>query len=93
MPERIQRRRSRGWRMPENTIYVGRPTQWGNPFFVGKQGTAEECVRLYQHWLVTQMPILLSEVHEKLHGKNLACWCEIGAPCHADVLLKIANAA
>lgn len=32
MPERIQRQRTKGWRMPDNTVYVGRPTRWGNPF-------------------------------------------------------------
>lgn len=30
--KRIQRKRSKGWKMPDNTIYVGRPTKWGNPF-------------------------------------------------------------
>lgn len=35
MPKRIQRNRSKGWRMPENTVYVGRPTRWGNQFRVG----------------------------------------------------------
>lgn len=35
MPERIQRQRTKGWRMPEGAIYVGRPTKWGNPFRVG----------------------------------------------------------
>ena len=34
MPERVQRKRTKGWRMPENTIYVGRPTKWGNPYHV-----------------------------------------------------------
>lgn len=32
MPERIQRRRTRGWRMPEGAVYVGRPSRWGNPY-------------------------------------------------------------
>ncbi|WP_205762421.1 DUF4326 domain-containing protein [Magnetospirillum aberrantis] len=32
MPDRIQRQRTKGWKMPENTVYVGRGTQWGNPF-------------------------------------------------------------
>ncbi len=32
MPKRIQRKRSKGWRMPPNTVYVGRPTKWGNPW-------------------------------------------------------------
>ncbi len=30
-PKRIQRKRTKGWRMPEGAIYVGRPSQWGNP--------------------------------------------------------------
>ena len=30
--ERIQRKRTKGWKMPDNTTYVGRPTMWGNPF-------------------------------------------------------------
>ena len=34
-PIRIQRKRTKGWRMPPNTVYVGRPTIWGNPFPVG----------------------------------------------------------
>jgi hypothetical protein len=34
--ERIQRKRTKGWRMPENAVYVGRPTKWGNPYQVGK---------------------------------------------------------
>ena len=38
-PVRIQKR-SKGWKMPENTVYVGRPTKWGNPFVVGKPGGA-----------------------------------------------------
>lgn len=46
-PVRIQRRRARGWTMPPNTVYVGRPTEWGNPFVVGIDGTREECMKLY----------------------------------------------
>lgn len=33
-PRRIQRKRTRGWRMPEGAVYVGRPSRWGNPFSV-----------------------------------------------------------
>ena len=32
VPRRIQRSRAKGWRTPPNTVYVGRPTEWGNPF-------------------------------------------------------------
>lgn len=34
-PKRIQRKRTKGWRMPPNTVYVGRPSKWGNPFRLG----------------------------------------------------------
>jgi len=36
-PKRIQRSRAKGWKMPANAIYVGRPTVWGNPYVVGSQ--------------------------------------------------------
>lgn len=34
VPKRIQRKRTKGWRMPANTVYVGRSTKWGNPYYV-----------------------------------------------------------
>lgn len=34
MPQRSQRRRVKGWRMPEGAVYVGRGSKWGNPFRV-----------------------------------------------------------
>ena len=46
-PKRIQRKRTKGWRMPENTVYVGRGSRWGNPYQIGVDGTAEECVQKY----------------------------------------------
>jgi hypothetical protein len=50
-PKRIQRKRSRGWKMPANTLYIGRPTAWGNPFKVGVWGTAQECIEAYERWI------------------------------------------
>ena len=50
-PHRVQRKRTRGWRTPPNTAYVGRPTRWGNPFRVGIWGTAQECVDAYEKWM------------------------------------------
>ena len=112
-PTRIQRRRTNGWRMPANTVYVGRPTKWGNPFH-GKHLMVEECVEAYRALLLrdfrwfrrsgfclwtagaifswsltsqTDVDLLL----EPLRGKNLACWCPLDKPCHADILLELAN--
>lgn len=146
-PQRIQRKRTKGWQMPPNTVYVGRGTRWGNPYRVGKtkvrlpgihgqdwehegrankrsgekhyfvhpdnsityhwvqDATAEQCVELYQeylsgapyrdtcttrHWDKYQAS-MQEEIRAELAGKNLACWCPLDQPCHADVLLEIAN--
>jgi hypothetical protein len=77
--------------MPANTVYVGRPGKWGNVYMVGRDGNAEECVNKYAwlvHWLQRE-----NEIANELRGKDLVCWCKEGAPCHADVLLRLANEA
>ena len=98
---RIQRKRTKGWKMPPNTIYVGRPSLWGNPWST-KSSSAEEAVDLFRHWFeVATIDSTAADGRRgskkalailTLKGKNLACWCPIGSPCHADVLLEIANA-
>lgn len=94
-PQRIQRKRTKGWKMPENTVYVGRPSYWGNPFLHG-HGNIEKMrpilVELFRDWIENDIDAedLRNNIH-LLRGKNLACWCPIGQPCHADVLLEHAN--
>lgn len=104
MPERIQRKRTKGWKMPENTIYVGRPTKWGNPFVVGKPGGAytakvqdqRHAWQLYRSVAIDNEK-LIAAAREELRGKNLACFCPKPSQpyesdcCHAAVLLEIAN--
>lgn len=107
-PERIQRRRSKGWKMPANTVCVTRGTKWGNPYslkfytFAHANGTPapwneeaarEMALRDYEHWLEVCLPgqAIKDAARAELRGKNLACWCALDAPCHADVLLEIAN--
>jgi Domain of unknown function (DUF4326) len=93
MPSRIQRRRARGWRQPATALYVGRPTKWGNPYKVGPgHHTTEEAVALYRRDLLSGgLSITVDDVRRELNGRDLICWCKAGAPCHADVLLAIAN--
>lgn len=91
MPVRIQRKRTKGWRMPENTVYVGRPGKWGNPFKVDIDCTATQAVSLFERRLAITAPTSLLKIKEELKGKDLSCWCPLNKPCHADVLLKIAN--
>lgn len=83
-PVRIQRKRTKGWKMPPNTVSVTRPGKWGNPWTFQNSGIIDPVMR----FACETLPLLdLSE----LRGKNIACWCPIGADCHGDVLLEAAN--
>lgn len=122
MPERIQLSRKKGWRKPENTVVVSRPSRWGNPFRItheacdesaddgfcwvvradGRRGAFDHAetqndarssaVAEFRVWVMSgRTPYGRGEVKANLRGKNLACWCPLDQPCHADVLLEIAN--
>lgn len=104
MPQRIQLRRTKGWRKPDGAVVVARPSAWGNPFKVDEPGipTAAEAVRRFREWLLPYRhgdgleAYLVSEanllaVQAELRGRDLACWCPLDQPCHADVLLELAN--
>lgn len=152
-PQRIQLRRTKGWRLPDNTVSVARPTKWGNPFRLNtplglvrygpehqhrfgrswdyegrissdgnrhdmwfaadnivetyvRYATRAETVELFRLTLLEPTPgmlmafpsgrghlarFTLDELRAELAGKNLACWCSLDQPCHADVLLELAN--
>lgn len=150
-PVRVQRKRTKGWRMPEGAVYVGRGSRWGNPYRIGdaqlrfprvdgteswqfegrlhktsgekhafhhpdytvnargdiiyritwhdvRDATREECVALFREYATGQLDMLeyrhksrAGEIREALAGKDLACWCPLDKPCHADVLLELAN--
>ena len=140
-PRRVRMRRTRGWTKPLNTIYVGRPSRWGNIFKIGdgfvglgaeQSGKtagfyssrsedwrwcdielgppdAAAVVAAYRHemfgvlttWADTTQPgfdpddavdwIDLVAGLAGLRGHDLACWCDLDQPCHADVLLEYAN--
>jgi hypothetical protein len=116
--------------MPENTVYVGRPSLWGNPWTpaeahaqtgfdpsMTRRDKAALAVDLYRHelehfglltdydyvvgtprWYQVQRDVVASGARNMgeyaaiaLRGKNLACWCPLDQPCHADVLLELAN--
>jgi hypothetical protein len=70
-------------------VYVGRPSKWGNPFSIGRDGTRAQVIDKYRAWILTQ-PALVEAARHELHGKVLACWCAPLA-CHAEVLAEIAG--
>lgn len=86
-PERIQLKRTKGWKMPPNTVKVTRPGPWGNYAGPTRAHFEADLASMSN----TDKAFYLDKVKE-LRGKNLACWCKPGEPCHADVLLEIANA-
>jgi hypothetical protein len=135
-PQRIQQRRTKGWRMPENAVSVARPSRWGNWWVIktareyrpnpryelvwpeallvvhvdkhghptGVRFAAGEtmadarrlAVDLYRRsleatYLDIDGPLNRGWYLGELRGKNLACWCPLDQPCHADVLLELAN--
>lgn len=111
-PKRIQRKRTKGWRMPEGAVYVGRPSVWGNswrpedaPEWLTGIERARWAVNKYRAeaedfgW-VGYDPVIytaeagavsLADIPARLGGRDLVCWCPLDQPCHADVLLEIAN--
>lgn len=93
LPKRIQRKRTKGWKMPKNTVYVGRPTIWGNAFSIDKYGRelALKCFRMRVVGLKGIGALDTAMNVSFLRGKDLACWCPLDQPCHADFLLEIAN--
>ena len=90
-PHRIQLRRTKGWRLPPNTVVVSSPSQWGNIVKVGSPAAPDRAAAAaWYRKMITAWNPTPDELAE-LRGKNLACWCPLNEPCHADVLLEIAN--
>lgn len=86
--------------MPPNSVYVGRPTKWGNPFSIRSIKGAyrgpmtdfqarQFAIVDFRKWLIKSKA--LREAISELRGKDLVCWCPLDQPCHADVLLELAN--
>jgi hypothetical protein len=113
MPERIQLRRTKGWRKPPDAVVVARPTRWGNPFnwknspsvvwpmgceepvYVTASDRRYNAVRDFENLIrygggLNGYPSH-DEIRRDLAGRDLCCWCPPGHPCHADVLMEIAN--
>ena len=69
-------------------VYIGRPSPWGNPFIIGRDGDRKQVIARYRQWVLTQPQLL--RMLPSLQGKILGCWCKPLA-CHGDVLVELAN--
>lgn len=74
--------------IPDDAVYIGRGSKWGNPFIIGEHGTRSEVIEMYREYLYSRG--LLHSVKEELRGKDLVCYCSPNK-CHGDILLDIAN--
>jgi hypothetical protein len=117
MPIRVQRKRTKGYKMPANTKSVTRPHKFGNPYKIGmhnvwdikdretgkslkdilvakngenKYHTIEDTLLAYRE-KIKASGAMQRIIKRELVGKNLACFCPLSSPCHADILLELAN--
>lgn len=86
MPKRVQMRRDRPWRKDHpDAVIVARPSKWENPCRVVKPSQRLSAVAWFETHVAPKLDV------SELRGKDLACWCPLDQPCHADVLLRLAN--
>jgi hypothetical protein len=76
-------------KFPPNSVYVGRPSKWGNLFEIGRDGSRDEVIALHEQMIMSD-PAMIRDAQRELRGKDLVCWCS-PSRCHADTLLRIAN--
>lgn len=82
---------------PNDYVYIGRPSKWGNPFTHINNSLAKfvlndrnEAINAYKEWLINgEGKYLLNDLYE-LKGKTLGCWCKPKS-CHGDILVELVN--
>lgn len=67
-------------------VYIGRPTKWGNPFVIGRDGTRAEVIEKFRAYAKSNKEIFADL--DELYDKTLGCYCA-PQPCHGDVLLEM----
>ncbi len=84
---------------------VARPGKWGNPFSIAdvmaetgldRNAAQAEAIARHRRWMDGEIEASRprpsrAEIRAALTGRNLACWCREGTPCHAETLIAIAN--
>ena len=70
-------------------IYIGRGSKWGNPLRIGVDGDRATVIAKHERWLRDQHHLL--SALDELRSHDLVCFCA-PAPCHGDLLLRLANA-
>jgi hypothetical protein len=93
-PRRVQLSRAKCWRKPEGVIVVSRPSKWGNPYkpSADTMPARAAAVAKYRAALMKgKLRVTVEDARQELKGKSLGCWCSLDGPCHAEVLIELAN--
>lgn len=101
---RIQRRRTKGYKLPENAICITRGTKWGNPFKINKKVTRDMAIEIFKQCVLNPINALdffgyniyehFKWIHEHLYelkDHDLACYCKPKDACHGDVLIELCS--
>lgn len=90
-PRRLKLSRQKSARLPKGAVVVARPTKWGNPYRPDKMTRTRAVASYRRDLLAGKLKVSVEDARRELAGRNLACWCSLDGPCHADVLIEIAN--
>lgn len=91
-PRRFKLSRQKGARLPKGAVVVARPTKWGNPYKINGLTRAQSVAKYRRDFLAGKLKVSPEDARRELAGRDLACWCPLDGPCHANVLIEIANA-
>lgn len=99
-PAADSREKQHPWRAENpDAVIVARPSRWGNPWIILTPEGRKLAVQRFEEMLTTDAEARTAfrypepeVIRVELAGKDLACWCPLDRPCHADVLLELANA-
>lgn len=104
IPTRVQRKRTKGFRLPPNTLCCTRPGKWGNPFQVGISHpvsidtgnfktdmvmSRELACQLFYHYLQDWTEREPDAMEELLQYDHLACYCSLAELCHVDMIIQL----
>lgn len=72
------------------SVYIGRPSKWGNPYPLIRESRRETVIRMYEHYIATRLikGEITQDDFSEFDGKNLSCFCYPKA-CHGDILVKL----
>ena len=89
LPDVINKRHLKGGKMPEGARYIGRPSRWGNPYKLGRDGNRNEVMDKYAEWLAERLrdETFRKELVKLSKATALVCWCK-PERCHGDQLVE-----